>query len=103
VNEIAYTELILCIDFKASYDKIAFNIVKGCKNNYYTYENAVNAWEKLNINYEPLSAPFTVKLDKHFRDSSLKKDKIMKFGSVSFKIFVSGLMIWLQEFQRIYL
>jgi hypothetical protein len=29
LNEIAYTELILSIDVKASYRKIAFNIVKG--------------------------------------------------------------------------
>jgi hypothetical protein len=29
--EIAYTELILLIDVKASSDKFAFNIIKGCK------------------------------------------------------------------------
>jgi hypothetical protein len=29
LNHIAYTELILSIDFKASYGKITFNIVKG--------------------------------------------------------------------------
>jgi hypothetical protein len=28
LNEIAYTELILSIDVKASYDQIAFNFVK---------------------------------------------------------------------------
>jgi hypothetical protein len=35
LNEIVYTELILSIDVKASYGKIAFNIVKGCKNKDY--------------------------------------------------------------------
>jgi hypothetical protein len=34
-NEIVYTEHILSIDVKASYGKIAFNIVKGCKSKYY--------------------------------------------------------------------
>jgi hypothetical protein len=32
LNEITYTELILSVDIKASYGKISFNIVKGCKN-----------------------------------------------------------------------
>jgi hypothetical protein len=31
LNEIAYTELILSIDVKASHGKIVFDIVKGCK------------------------------------------------------------------------
>jgi hypothetical protein len=31
LNEVAYTELLLSIDVKASNRKIAFNIVKGCK------------------------------------------------------------------------
>jgi hypothetical protein len=32
MNELAYTELILSIDEKTSYGKVAFNLVKGCKN-----------------------------------------------------------------------
>jgi hypothetical protein len=31
LNEIAYTELILLIDIKASSGKVAFNIIRGCK------------------------------------------------------------------------
>ena len=73
LNEIAYTELILSIDVKNSDGKIAFNIVKGCKNKDYPDGNATSAWEKFKNKYEPVSAPSMVKLDKQFRDSSLKK------------------------------
>jgi hypothetical protein len=67
LNEIAYTELILSIDVKASYGKITFNIVNGCKRKDYPDGNAVTDWEKLTNNYEPVSA------------------KILKFGSLSWK------------------
>jgi hypothetical protein len=50
-NEIAYTELILSIDVKASYGKITFNIVKGCKNKDYPGVNAVAAWDKFKNKY----------------------------------------------------
>lgn len=73
LNEIAYTELILSIDVKASYGKIAFNIVKGCKTKDYPDGNAASAWEKLKNKYEPVSAPSMVKLDKQFRELTLKK------------------------------
>ena len=73
LNEIAYTELILSIDVKTSNGKIAFNIVKGCKNKDYPDGNAASAWEKLKNKYEPMSAPSMVKLDRQFRESSLKK------------------------------
>jgi hypothetical protein len=35
--------------------------------------NAATAWNKLKNKYEPVSAPSLVKLDKQFRESSLKK------------------------------
>jgi hypothetical protein len=47
LNEIGYTELILTINFKASYGKIAFNIVKECKIKDYPDGNGVNAWETI--------------------------------------------------------
>jgi hypothetical protein len=72
-NEIAYTELILSIDVKAINGKIAFNIVKGYKTKDYPDGNAARAWEKLKNKYEPVFAPNVVKLDKQFRESSLKK------------------------------
>jgi gag-polypeptide of LTR copia-type len=73
LHEIAYTELILSIDVKASNDSIAVNIVKGCKTKYYPDGNAASAWEKLKNKYEPVSAPSMVKLDKQFRKLTLNK------------------------------
>jgi hypothetical protein len=81
--EIAYTELILSIDVKDSYCNIAFNIVKWCKKKDYHDGNAVTAWENLKNKYEFVSAPSIVKLDKQFRDSSLKMAKILKFELLS--------------------
>jgi hypothetical protein len=73
LNEISDTELIISIDVKASYGKIAFIIVIECKRKDLPDGNAVIAWEKLKNNYEPISSPSVVKLDKQFRYSSLKK------------------------------
>jgi hypothetical protein len=46
-KEIAYTELILLIDVKASSDKIAFNIIRGCKTKNYPVGNGFIACERL--------------------------------------------------------
>jgi hypothetical protein len=73
LNDTSYTELILSIDVKSSYGKIAFNIVKGYKSKNYPDGNAVTACENLKNKYQPLSTLSTVNLDKQFRDSSLKK------------------------------
>jgi hypothetical protein len=66
MNEIAYTKLILSIDVKTSSGKVAFNIIKGCKNKDYPDGNAA-------IACEPISAPSLVKLEKQFRELSIKK------------------------------
>ena len=71
--KIAYTELILSIDFKTNNGKIAFNIVKGCKSKDHPHGNAAISWEKLKNKFEPMSDPSMVKLDKQFRGSSLKE------------------------------
>jgi hypothetical protein len=67
-NEIAYTELILLIDIKASSGK-----VRGFKTKDYPNGNGDNAWERLKNKYEPVSALLMVKLEKHFRELSLKR------------------------------
>jgi gag-polypeptide of LTR copia-type len=54
-------------------EKIAFNIVKGCKSKDHPDGNAGIALDKLKNKYEPMSAPSMVKLDNQFRDSALKK------------------------------
>jgi hypothetical protein len=43
VNELAYTELLLSIDVKTSFGKVAFNIVRGCKSEDYPDGNATTA------------------------------------------------------------
>jgi hypothetical protein len=73
LNEIAYTELILSIDVKTSSGKIAFNLTKGCKSKDYSDGNVAIAWKRLKKKYEPICAPFLVKLEKQFRELSLKK------------------------------
>jgi hypothetical protein len=50
LNEIAFTELILSIYATRCAGKIAFGIVKGCKNKEYEDGNAALAWEKLKRN-----------------------------------------------------
>ena len=73
MNELADTELILSIDDKASNGKVAFNLVKGCKNKDYANGNASMAWERLRSKFEPQSAPSLVKMEKQFRQCALKK------------------------------
>jgi hypothetical protein len=73
MSELAYTELILSIDDKTSSGKVTFNLVKGCKNKDYANGKASMAWERLNNKFEPSSAPSLVKLEKQFRQCSLKK------------------------------
>jgi hypothetical protein len=73
LNEIAYTELILSIDVKASCGKVAFNIITGCKTKDYPDGNGAIAWERLKNKFEPVSAPSMVKLEKQFREISFKR------------------------------
>jgi hypothetical protein len=73
LNEIAYIELILSIDVKASSGKVAFNITRECKTKDYPDGNGAIALEGLKNRYEPISAPSMVKLQKKFRELSLKK------------------------------
>jgi hypothetical protein len=71
MNELASTELILFIDEKTSSGKVAFNLVKDCKNKYYADGNASMAWEILRNKFEPSFAPSLVKLEKQFLQYSL--------------------------------
>jgi hypothetical protein len=61
------------IDVKASSGKVASNIIRGCKIKGYPDGNGTIAWKRLNNKYEPVSAPSMVKLEKQFRELSLKK------------------------------
>jgi gag-polypeptide of LTR copia-type len=73
MNELPFTELILSIDDKTSNGKVAFHLVKGCKNKDYANGNASMAWERLKNKFEPQSAPSLVKMEKQFRHCALKK------------------------------
>jgi hypothetical protein len=73
MNELSYTVLILSIDDKTSSGKVAFDLVKGYKNKDYADGNVNIAWERLKNKFEPSSAPLLVKLEKQFRQCSLKK------------------------------
>jgi gag-polypeptide of LTR copia-type len=73
LNKIAYTQFILSIEVKASAGKVAFNIVEGCNFKDNPDGNAASAWEKLKNKYQPVSAPSLVKLDRQFRELSIKK------------------------------
>jgi hypothetical protein len=88
MNEITYTELILSIDVKTSSEKVAFNLIKCCKSKDYPDANAAIAWKRLKNKYEPISAPSLVKLEKQFRELSLKKFKIQRFGLQSQRTYM---------------
>jgi hypothetical protein len=75
MKELAYNELILLIDGKSSSTKVVYNFVKGCMNIYYVYGNASMASERLKNNFDPSCALSLVKLEKQFRQGSLKKGK----------------------------
>jgi hypothetical protein len=61
LNELARTELILSNNVKTSSGKVAFTMVKGCKNKDHTEGNVAMAWERLKNKYEPISAPSLVR------------------------------------------
>jgi hypothetical protein len=67
LNEIAYTELILLIDVKASSGKVTFNIIRGYKAKDHPDGNGAISWERLKNKYDPISAPSMLKLEKQFR------------------------------------
>jgi hypothetical protein len=73
LNEIAHTELIPLIDVKTSGRKVAFNIIKVCNSKDCPDDNAAIAWEILKNKFEPILASSLVKLEKQFRELSLKK------------------------------
>ena len=77
--------------------------MRGCKSKDYPDGNATTAWEKLKNKYEPTSAPSMVKLDKQFRDSSLKKGEdpevwITQLEDISVRLEEMGLEISEKQF-----
>jgi hypothetical protein len=73
LNELAYTDQILSIDDKTRNGKVAFDLVKGCKNKYFVDGNASMILNRLRNKFEPQFAPSLVKMEKQFRQCALKK------------------------------
>jgi hypothetical protein len=91
----AFTDLVLSIDVSSSSGKIAFEIVKSCKNKDYEDFQTGLAWEKLKKKYDPASAPSLVKTERLFRESKLGKDEdpetwITILGGLQLKLEVMG-------------
>ena len=77
--------------------------MRGCKSKDYPDGNATIAWEKPKNKYEPTSAPSMVKLDKQFRDSSLKKGEdpkvwITQLEDITVRLKEIGLEILEKQF-----
>ena len=84
LNELAYTELTLSFGDKTSSGKVAFNLVKACKNKDYVDDNAFMAWERLKNKFEPVSAPSLVKMEKNnFVNVFLRRIKTLRLGSLN--------------------
>jgi hypothetical protein len=72
LNELAYEDLILSIDGKKDYGRVAFNIVKGCRTSEYEDGNARLAWTCLKEKYTSQSALSRMKLVREFTQSRLE-------------------------------
>ena len=75
LNEIAYGDLIMCMDTSSTAGKIAFNLVKSSKNKDYPDGNATISFKKLKDKYASESAPNVSKLYNQFYTSKLKKNQ----------------------------
>jgi len=73
-NILAYEDLILSIDGSTKSGKVAFNIVKMCKDKNYPEGNARDAWLKLSNKYVSKSSQTLVKLKNEFANCKLKKE-----------------------------
>jgi hypothetical protein len=88
---------------KASNGKVAFNIIRGCKTKDYPDGNGAIAWERLKNIYEPVSVSSMVKLEKQFRELSLKKGQdpeiwITELEDLCFKLENMGSCITESQF-----
>jgi hypothetical protein len=75
LNRLAYTKLILSIDVKTNSGKVAFSMLKGCKNKDHTEGIAAMAWERLKYKYEATTARSLVKTERLFRQNSLNRNE----------------------------
>jgi hypothetical protein len=72
-NDIVCMELILSIDVGSNNGKVVFIFIKGCKSRDYNDGNSALAWDKLKKKFDPVFDPPSVKTERAFRQSKLKK------------------------------
>ena len=70
-NATAFEELVLSIDTNTTKGRVAFKLVKSCKNSDYPDGHAFKAWTKLINKFVPKSAPSLLKLKRAFNRSKL--------------------------------
>ena len=75
LNEDAYGDLISAMDLKKEGGKVAFNVIKGTKNQEYPNGNVQAAWKALEDKYNPKTAPSLSKVHKEFYGAKLKRNK----------------------------
>ena len=71
LNEEAFEDIILSIDHSKKAGKIAFSLVKNCRNSAYPEGNCKLAWDRMVAKYAPKTAPSLLKLKKQFANSVL--------------------------------
>lgn len=72
LNEEAFEDIILSIDHSKPTGKIAFSLVRNCKNSDFPEGNCKLAWDRLIAKYAPHTAPSLLKLKKQFANSVLR-------------------------------
>ena len=73
LNESAFEDLILSIDASKDVGRVAFQIVKGSKNDDFKEGSARLAWWRLENKYAAKNAPNLLKLQEQYTDCRLKK------------------------------
>ena len=71
-NDLAFEELILSIDGKTKEGRVAFSLVKGCKNSDYADGSAYLAWTRLTKKYASKNTVSLLKLKREFTNSVMK-------------------------------
>ena len=71
-NDLAYSDLILCINTDTTYGKVAFTLVRSTKSDSHPNGNAAEAFKRLLNKYKPKTAPTLAKLCAQFFGNKLK-------------------------------
>ena len=71
-NELGFEELILSIDGKTKEGRVAFSLIKGCKNADYADGSAYLAWTRLTKKYASKNTVSLLKLKREFTNSVMK-------------------------------